>query len=117
GRPGQVAFQQFKAGLPGNGNGERRGSGQLFNLDRPLDLVGNIRAAVERERVTWPLRDIPFNPAWWLDERIESISNDAFAMYRRSGYQEEPKEKLIFFDDLRTAWRLVAYEQQDGENG
>ena len=118
-RPGQEKLAAFGgAGLPGPAEGnERREHRQQPHLDRPLNLAGNIRALVAEARATWPLKDVKFNAAWWLDERLESVAHDAFAIYKRSGYQEEPEDKLLFLIDLRIAWRLVTYEQQNGESG
>jgi len=90
-------YQQF---------GETSGSGQSFNLDKPIDLVGNIRSMIQQERAS---RTEHFNPAWWLRGKIGVIVNEAVG-------QKQPREKQEFFYALRAAWDLVAYEQIDGEN-
>ncbi len=106
GRPGQEAHQQFKAGLPGYSSGEKRGSDQAFSVDKPVDLVGNIRSMIQQERAR---RTEHFNPAWWLRGKIGVIFGEAVE-------QQQPRAKQAFFYGLRAAWDLVAYEQIDGEN-
>jgi hypothetical protein len=86
--------------------GERSESGESFGLDKPINLVGNIRTLVRQERAQ---RTEHFNPAWWLRWKIDVIATEALR-------QQQPKEKLRFFDDLRVAWQLVAYEEVDGEH-
>lgn len=87
--------------------GETSGSDQPFSLDKPVDLVGNIRTLVQQERAR---RTELFNPAWWLRGKIDTIV--AEATWRRG----KQKEKQQFFDDLSVAWDLVAYEQIHGES-
>src|SRR6266487_4833681 len=94
GRPGQEAHQSFKAGLPGSSSGEQRGSDHSFSLDKPVDLVGNIRSMIEQEKAK---RTELFNPAWWLRGKIGVIFEEAVET-------KQPREKQAFFYALRAAW-------------
>jgi hypothetical protein len=85
---------------------EQSGSGETFGLDKPVDLVGNIRTLAQQERAR---RTELFDPAWWLRGKLNVIVAEA-------AWQDQPKEKQQFFDDLSVAWDLVAYEQIQGEN-
>jgi hypothetical protein len=102
---GQPAFQQFGeragAGRPGSGRGESRGSGELFSVDRPIDLVGNIRTLVQQERAK---RGEQFNAAWWLRQEMR------YMMHATIG-QNDQQEKGLFLDDLHIAWGLVAWDE------
>ncbi len=106
-RVGRPVFQQFKDGLPGNNgvlgsrSGERRGSGQPFSVDRPIDLVGNIRALVQQERAS---HRGEFNPAWWLRSEMKSL-------FELAGVKHAPQDMQQSIVDLRIAWQLVAYQQ------
>ena len=90
-------YQQFE---------ERSGSDQSFSLDKPVDLVGNIRSMIQQERSR---RTELFNPAWWLRGKIGVIFEEAVET-------KQLREKQAFFYALRATWDLVAYKQIDGEH-
>lgn len=121
---GQEKLAAFSgAGLPGaaGGNGERREHRQQPRLDRPLNLVGNIRALVAEARANW--RGIgPFNPAMWLGDNLNSLTESAWHQSQASGaYALPPQERVLeeekhqFLWGLRAAWYLVAYKEVEGE--
>jgi hypothetical protein len=85
-------------------HGETSGSDQSFSLNKPVDLVGNIRGLIQQERAR---QGEKFNAAWFLRKEMRSI------MYDASG-QNEPLDKDLFFDDLHTAWGLVAWDELEG---
>ena len=85
-------YQQF---------GERNGREQSFSLDKPVDLVGNIRTLIQQERAR---QGKNFNAAWFLRKEMRSI------MHTATG-QNEPLNKGLFFDDLHIAWGLVAWDE------
>lgn len=104
--------------------GEQRGSGELFSVGEPVDLVGNIRAMVQQGRAEWERvgmgRD--FNTAWFLRDSLSTVARHTFSQVRRlkalnPSFEEIEglEEKQDFIDDVRVAWQLVAYEQLIGE--
>lgn len=95
------------AELAPQGSGENRSSQPQFSIDRPVDLVRNIRNLIQQERTK---SSGDFNAAWFLRSEMTSIFNSGL-------FRGEPKEKQIFFNDLRVAWELVAYgELEDYRN-
>jgi len=98
---------------------EGSASDQAFAVGNPVDLVGNIKAAVAEARANWKV-DAEFNPVWWLDWQLESIANHAYFDSIRVSLPQLEREiaddKNAFFDALHVAWKLVTYEQGDGEN-
>jgi hypothetical protein len=111
----------FHAGLPGGGGAheERRNP---FGLDRPVDLVGNIRALVTEARSNWRERE-PFNPALWLGDNLKSLKDSAWFQGQASGAYAMPPQERVFEEEkhdllwgLQVAWYLVAYREVDGEH-
>lgn len=78
---------------------EGSASDQAFTLGSSVDLAGNIRALVERERVN---HGENFNAAWFLRKELRSL-------YHATG--DTKHEKALFFDDLHIAWGLVAWDE------
>src|SRR5207248_3133907 len=134
GRPGQEAYQQFKAGLPGNTSGERRGSDQSKNtLISPLaanliQLMEQARQARERRGFT------EFYPPFWMYDKISNIVNDYSPHWRRRVISEketlqeegistdninlrpelsdeELEVRQQFFCDIQLAHGIAAYPQ------
>ncbi len=50
--------------------GETGGSGQSFNLDKPVDLVGNMRALIDQARVE---SRGEFNAPMWLRRQLGDL--------------------------------------------
>jgi hypothetical protein len=63
----------------------------------PVDLVGNMRAIIDQERAR---QGENFHAAWFLRSNLDLLSHAGAA----------DQEKGLFFDDLRIAWGLVAWE-------
>jgi hypothetical protein len=122
GRPGQEAHQQFKAGLPGNGNGERRASGvgysrdiqpakavppeqAWYEQDVPHDqLVATLRHFRDKEIVREETSIQRFNTAEWLADELDTQAE-------RSANSDVPSEEITFFNDLKIAWFAFAHPQ------
>ena len=81
--------------------GETSGSGQSFNLDKPIDLVGNMRALVDQAREESGRRE--FNAPLWLRGQID------FLFRSKAASNKAPREIAALALDLRTAWDVVAY--------
>jgi hypothetical protein len=104
GRPlGQPVFQQFGersgVGMPGRGSGERRGSEQLFSLDRPVDIEGTIRGFVNEAKAQ---HRGEFNTAWWLRSKVRDQSEQMARTNRNAS---------LFFHELGVAYDLIAYQR------
>jgi len=84
--------------------GETSGRGESFSLDKPIDLVGNIRTLIQQERAR---QGKHFNTAWFLRKEMRTI------MHTATG-KNEPGDKGLFFDDLHIAWGLVAWNALEG---
>ncbi len=84
--------------------GETSGSGQSFDVDKPVDLVGNIRILLQQERAK---QGKHFNAAWFLRKEMRTIMHTATR-------QNELGDKGLFFDDLHIAWGLVAWNELEG---
>ena len=92
--------------------GETVGSGQSFNLDKPVDLVGNMRALIDMARVESKGRG--FNAPLWLRGQID------FLFRSKAASNIAPREIAALALDLRTAWDVVAYnaypQDEDSRN-
>jgi hypothetical protein len=92
--------------------GETNGSGQSFNLDKPVDLVGNMRALIDQARAE--SRRSEFNAPLWLRGQID------FLFRSKATSKIAPREIAALALDLRTAWDVVAYnaypQDEDSRN-
>lgn len=84
--------------------GETSGSDQSFNVDKPVDLVGNIRTLLQQERER---QGKNLNAAWFLRKEMRSLMHTAPGL-------NELRDKGLFFDDLHIAWGLVAWDELEG---
>ena len=136
GSPGQEAYQQFKAGLPGNSSGERRGSDHSKNtLTSPL--AANLVSLMEQARQNVLQRgSSEFYPQFWMYDKISGIVNDYSPDWRRRVQSEgfrrfaqrtginihdinlrselsdnELEERQQFFRDIANAYGIAAYLQ------
>jgi hypothetical protein len=134
GRPGQEAYQQFKAGLPGNCSGERSGSDQPKN-EVISPLAANLVRLMEQARQAIERRgDTEFHPPFWMYDKISSIVNDYSPDWRRRVISrkeslqkeginsdtinlrtelsdEELEERQYFFEDIQWVYGIAAYPQ------
>jgi hypothetical protein len=106
------AWNMGKEGFYHKPYGETSGSGKSFNLDKPVDLVGNMRALVNQAR--GERRRGEFNAPLWLRGQIDSLFRS------KSASKIAPREIAALALDLRTAWDVVAYnaypQDEDSRN-
>jgi hypothetical protein len=97
GRLRQEAHQQFKAGLSGNGNGERRGRGEAGSARQYVtDLL-------QRQRLSLP--DINEYCLMWSDLRIETGSGRVSEEVHQSVVNVSGGLDFLLFDKVGEAQR------------
>jgi hypothetical protein len=131
--PSQPAFQQFKAGLPGLGSGERRESvqqGGAVMHPLALELVRLMEQA--RQKVLRRSEYSQFHPPFWMYDKISYMVIDYSPHWRRrvlSGALEREgintddidvrpelsdqdlEARQQFFSGIATAYGIAAYQQ------
>jgi hypothetical protein len=81
-------YQQF---------GETSGSGDVFSLDNPVNLAGNIRALIQKETKG------KVDPIVWLRFKTKNMVKEAIET-------KAPEEKSKFFIDAFNAYSILAYD-------